>query len=175
MNTQVIESPNDGPTTPGTPGQRPSRRPAWWLAAAAALLVVLGGVAAFVAGDDGDEPDVAAGPALELSLGESDVMASCMPVEARFLADMPVAFAGTAESVEGEVVTLSVDRWYTGGDADQVVLRSAAGMEALIGGITFEPGQQYLVSATDGTVNFCGYSGPATPELTGIYEDAFGA
>ena len=157
-----------------TAGADPRRRRTAWVAAAAALVLVAGVAAAVIGGDD-DTGEVASGPALELDLGASDTMASCMPVEARFLADMPVAFAGTADTVEGELVTLTVDRWYAGGDADRVVLRSPAGMEALIEGVTFEPGRRYLVSATGGTVNFCGYSGPATPELTALYEEAFGA
>ena len=158
-----------------TAGAGPRRPRTAWVAAAAALVLVAGVAAAVIGGGDDDTGDVASGPALELDLGASDTMASCMPVEARFLADMPVAFAGTAESVDGELVTLSVDRWYAGGDADRVVLRSPAGMEALIEGVTFEPGARYLVSATGGTVNFCGYSGPATPELTALFEEAFGA
>ena len=100
-------------------------------------------------------------------------MASCLPVEAQFLDDMPMAFAATVASVEGEIVTLDVTRWYVGGDADQVVLRAPDGMQALIGGITFEAGQDYLVSATDGVVNYCGYSGLATPELQAIFDAAF--
>ena len=177
-NVMRTEIPTE-PTEPGGPDHRPAvadpgRRRTAWIAAAAALVLVAGVAVAVIGGDD-DTGDVASGPALELDLGASDAMASCMPVEARFLADMPVAFAGTAESVDGELVTLEVDRWYAGGDADRVVLRSPAGMEALIEGVTFEPGARYLVSATEGTVNFCGYSGPATPELTALYEEAFGA
>jgi len=49
------------------------------------------------------------------------------------------------------------------------------GMEALIGGVTFEPGQQYLITATDGVVNYCGFSGPATPELQALFDQAFPA
>ena len=47
------------------------------------------------------------------------------------------------------------------------------GLEALIGGVTFEPGQQYLITATDGVVNYCGFSGPATPELQALFDQAF--
>ena len=114
-------------------------------------------------------------PLLELSAGESDAMAMCMAFDPAFLAEMPIAFEGTATAVDGERVTLDVDRWFTGGDAAEVALVAPAGFEALIAGITFEEGRQYLVSASDGTVNYCGFSGEATPELRAGFEAAFGS
>ena len=160
------------PTTTDSPSAgNPRQRKLWLTAAAAALVaVVAGGIV--VAGGDDDEP-VASGPPLELSLGASDTMASCLPISADVLADMPVAFAGTTDRVDGETVTLTVDEWYAGGDADTVVLHAASGQEALIDGFTFEEGAAYLVSATEGTVNFCGFSGPATDELRAVYDEAF--
>jgi hypothetical protein len=44
---------------------------------------------------------------------------------------------------------------------------------SLEGGTAFEQGKDYLVSASDGTVTSCGYSGPATDELRQAYEQAF--
>ena len=76
---------------------------------------------------------------------------------------------------DGEVVRLSVVRWFAGGDATTVELVAPDGMEALIGGIDFVEGERYLVTATDGVVNYCGFTGLATPELTAIFERAFGA
>lgn len=52
-------------------------------------------------------------------------------------------------------------------------LTAPAGMEALIGGFAFTVGEHYLVTATDGTVNFCGYSALATPEITDAFNQAF--
>src|SRR5690606_30842071 len=49
-----------------------------------------------------------------------------------------------------------------------------AGMEALIGGIPFEEGGSYLITAYDGTVNYCGFSGPATADLRAAFDEAFG-
>jgi hypothetical protein len=158
------------------PGLRSrSGRTGWLLAGAAAVVLLIGVVAVAVAGDDdGDgSDDLAAGPPLELSLGANDAMASCMPVDADILADMPLAFAGTATAVEPGAVTLDVDEWYTDGDAATVELQSGDAHPALIAGFEFEVGSRYLVSATEGTVNFCGFSGPATPELTALFEDAF--
>ena len=115
-------------------------------------------------------------PPLELSAGEGgDAMAMCMAFDPAFLADMPIAFEGTATAVDGERVTLEVDRWFKGGDAAEVALFAPAGFEALIAGINFEEGRQYLISASDGTVNYCGFSGEATPELRAGFEEAFGS
>jgi hypothetical protein len=46
-------------------------------------------------------------------------------------------------------------------------------MEALIGGIPFEVGDRYLISAQSGNVNYCGFSGQSTPELRAGFEAAF--
>jgi hypothetical protein len=86
---------------------------------------------------------------------------------------MPVAFAGTVVSEEGGAVTLRVDRWYRGGDADQVRLASPGGSVAL-DGVDLREGGPYLIAATGGTVNGCGFSGPPTPELRRAYGEAFG-
>lgn len=144
-----------------------------WLAAAAAVVVAVAGGVVLAGGGDGDEKPVASGPPVELTLGASNTMASCLPVDAEILADMPLAFAGTATQVEGETVTLTVEEWYAGGDAGTVVLHAQSGMEVLIDGFAFTTGAEYLVSATESTVNFCGFSGPATEELQAVYDDAF--
>lgn len=142
------------------------------LATAAVSAVVLGGVAIF--GGGSAEPDVVAAPPLELSLGESDALASCAVPSAEMLADAPVAFAGIATTVDGEKVMLTVDEWFAGGDSATVQLSAPAGLVALIGGIDFVEGDQYLISAYEGTVNYCGFSGPASPELQALYDEAFG-
>ena len=152
-----------------TPSGRPNRGRRGWIFGGAGL-----GTAAAIAGIialGGGSPSVST---LELDLGQDDIMASCLPVSADIVAGTDLAFAATVTSVDGETVTLDVTRWYAGGDADQVVLTAPAGMEALIGGIAFEQGGAYLVSATaDGTVNYCGLTGPATPELQAVYDAAF--
>jgi hypothetical protein len=150
-------------------------RPAWYMLGAAAIAAVAFGAVSLLGA--GSDPDVIASPeqdVLELNLGESNAMASCMALSAEILRDMQVGFAGTATSVEGEHVTLTVDEWFVGGDAATVRLLAPAGFEALIGGITFEEGKSYLVSAFDGTVNYCGFSGESTPELRALYDEAFG-
>ena len=86
--------------------------------------------------------DVATGVTLELDLGESNAMASCLPVDAATLSQMAPAFQGTVTAVEGETITLDVDTWYAGvEEADTVQLHAEQGLEALIGGIDFQVGE----------------------------------
>jgi len=164
VSTPVIEQPGTGP-------EQKSNR---WLVgvAAAALVLAVGGAIALTGG--GTDP-VASGPPLELTAGGEDPMAMCIMFSVEELARAPLAFEGTVASVEGEVVTLNVDHWFKGGDAGQVVLNAPQGMEALIAGIPFEVGGQYLITAYDGNVNYCGFSGPSTSEYRAAFEQAFGA
>jgi hypothetical protein len=155
------------PTT--TPRPAPTR---WYAAAAVAAVAIVVAIPALT-GDEAPAP-VATAP-LQLSLGEGDAMASCMMFDVAILADMPVAFEGTATSVEGELVTLTVDHWYKGGDAATVELTAPGGLVALIGGIDFVAGDTYLITASDGVVNYCGYTGPSTPEFRASFDTAFGS
>ncbi len=169
MSSPIIDTPSDPAASDPSKSNRPSSTP--WFAAIAAVVVVAVaiGAVALTRGDDA----VTAGPPLELSGGGDDVMASCLAPSADILRDMEVALEGTVTAVDGEVVTLRVDRWFTAGDADTATITAPAGMEALIGGIPFEVGGVYLVSATGGTVNYCGFSGPDSPELRALYDEAF--
>ena len=157
------------------PVESKNPRPAWYLLGAAAVAAIAFGAASLLGG--GSDPDVIAGPdpeALELSLGESNALASCIALSPEILRDVPLAFAGTVTAVEGEHATLAVDEWFVGGDASTVSLFAPAGFEALIGGIDFEEGKSYLVSAYEGVVNYCGFSGESNPELKALYDEAFG-
>lgn len=137
-------------------------------AVAAALVVVIGGAALF--GGLGSEPDP-----LVLSADGGDALASCLPFDVATLADMSPAFGGTVVGLTESVATLEVDRWFTGGDAAVVEVHYTPGFEALIGTPTMEVGQRYLITASDGAVNGCGYSGVATPDYEASFEQAFGA
>jgi hypothetical protein len=165
MSTPPVEQPEIQPTP---------KKNGWLLgvAAAAVLVVAVGGVIALTGGTDGDP--VASGPPLELNAGVDDPLTSmCIQFSVEELAKAPLAFEGTVTSVEGETVTLDVDQWFKGGDAAEVEINAPAGMEALIGGIPFEVGGQYLVTAYDGNVNYCGFTGESTPELKDAFEEAF--
>lgn len=158
-------------TKQGQRHQGSSRTP-WYAAAAAAMVAVVAvGVIAVGSNNTGDGP-VASEP-IRLTAGASDITASCMVLTPELLAPVEVAFAGTVTEIDGEVVTLRVTRWYAGGDAETVIVTAPAGFEALIGSVPFALGEDFLVSATDGTVNYCGMSGPATAELQAIFDGAF--
>lgn len=152
---------------------RPRRTWAIGVAAVAALVMAVAGGAALTGG--GDTPPLAQAPPLQLDAGGEDIMASCImfsPEELERVAE--IAFEGTVTSVEGDTVTLRVDTWYRGDEAaGEVVLNAPQGMEALIGGIPFQTGNQYLISAQGGSVNYCGFSGEATPDLRASFEQAF--
>lgn len=143
------------------------------VAAVAALVLAIAGGLALTGGDD--TPPLADAPPLELTAGGEDVMASCIafsPEDLERVAE--VAFEGTVTAVDGNTITMTVDTWFRGSEeASQVVLNAPQGMEALIGGIPFEVGGQYLISAQDGTVNYCGFSGESTPDLRAGFEAAF--
>lgn len=103
-------------------------------------------------------------------------MAMCQPV-ADSLPALQVAFAGRVTEVDGERVTLDVERVYRGEPGDRVEVDAPLQDDSavvLVGGFPFEVGGQYLVSARDGVVAACGASGPATPELQAEYDRAFG-
>lgn len=156
-------------TTEKTPKPNRSRTP--WYAAAAAVAIAVVAVGVVTMGPNGEQP--AASPPLALTAGESNALAKCMVMTPEIIAESEVAFAGTATTIDGETVTLEVTKWYVGGDSATVTVTAHAGFEALIGGVPFAVGENFLVSATDGVVNYCGMSGEATTELQTLYDTAF--
>ncbi|HUP17844.1 MAG TPA: hypothetical protein VM848_17580 [Acidimicrobiia bacterium] len=137
-------------------------------AVAAVFIVVIGGAALIGSLNSPGQP-------LVLTGNGGDPMASCLPFDVGTLGNMSPAFAGTVIELTDSVATLEVDRWYTGGDAEIVEIEYTPGFEALIGTPTMEVGQQYLITASDGVVNGCGYSGVVTPEYQAAFNEAFGA
>ena len=155
-----------------TSGAESSSRTPWFIAAAAVAVVIvaIGGLLALRSGSDAP---MGADP-LELTAAPFDAAASCIVPSADVLAPVEVAFAGTVTAIDGETITLTVDRWYAGGDTGTVIVTAPAGLEALTGSVPWVEGGSFLVSATGGVVNYCGLSGPATPELQRLFDDAFG-
>lgn len=141
------------------------------LVGAAALVLATGTAVAVTQSGSSATP---AASSMGLRLSDGSVAASCAIFSPEFLRDMSPAFAGTVSSVDDSQVVLQVDRWYAGGPADTVVLtRPASTSSASLDGVDFRSGERYLVTAASGQVNGCGYSGPATAELTAAYEQAF--
>lgn len=165
----AMTSTSDRPRTE-TPRTAPRRTGLLATAAAAALLA--GGLGAYALVGGSDDAPAGDGGSLTLAVGTSDPFASCLRPDAAGLAAFPVAFAGTVTEVTPETVTVDVTRWYTGGDAGTVTLQGTAAPASLTG-VEFTGGEQVLVSALEGTVTSCGYSGTASPELQALYDQAF--
>lgn len=157
-------------STPDPTAVSPRRfRPAL-LAAAAALVIVAGILVSLSARGSGP----AGANTLALSAPGGTVMSSCVRFDVAILRDMPVAFAGTATAVTPSAVTLQVDHWYTDGTADVVsIALPDSHSSASLDGVDFRQGTRYLVTATGGVVNGCGFSGEATPELEAAFAEAF--
>jgi hypothetical protein len=183
MVEHAMHTPVQTPRTPSATddlddldARRRRRRPLLLLvAAAAAVLVALVGGAFALTGGAGPGGTSDPQSTLALSLPPADAAMSCMVFDPAFLDPVPVALAGTVTAVEAGRVTLEVDRWYRGGSADLVTIAVPHDTSAVFDGVDFRTGEQYLVAATGGTVNGCGYSGPATPELERAYAEAFGS
>ena len=182
---ELVERAMSTPETQTVPTPDPAdelaarRRRPWLIPAAAAaallaavvatVLVISGGGASPVGNGSTDDPTT-----LALSVAPSGVANSCIMFDVAYLAEMPVALAGTVTAIEPRRVTLEVDRWYRGGDADLVTIGVQDNNSVALDGVEFVEGERYLVTATDGVVNGCGFSGPATPELEQAFEQAFG-
>lgn len=164
--------------TMSTTRVEPKSRPRRWapaMAAAATLAVIGGGAYTILGGNDpASTPDPTA-ITLSVPTGTGTSISSCIPFDVQYLRDMPVAFSGSATEVGEDSITLEVDRWYTGGDADVVQLTNYDRSTVSLDGFAFEQGDRYLVTATDGTVNFCGYSGPWNQERADAFDEAFGS
>lgn len=156
----------------------PRQRSRWLapLAAAAAVAAVAAGGFALVGGDDDSGGKDAEDPTVvALTMPAVDSMQMCMQFSVDALRPMDLAFEGTATEVAGEQVTLDVDKWFKGGDADAVELTSSTDMGILLeGGVEFAEGERYLVTATGGTVNGCGFSGKWSADMAAAYAEAFG-
>jgi len=137
------------------------------LAAAAASFAVVAAALLFGGLAASSEP-------LQLTAEPAGLTAMCLPFEGETLSGMSPAFGGTVTAVNGGTAVIAVDRWYAGGDSENVEIQFTPGLEALIGTPDFEVGEQYLITATDGVVNGCGYSGLATPEYQAAFAAAFG-
>jgi hypothetical protein len=143
------------------------------IGAAAAAAAVVAAVAVVAVTRDGHDQNLA-GPPINLTLPAGDVTAMCLPVDAAILADTQLAFAGTVTSVGDGTVTLDVDHWYHGGDAGTVQIATPDDFTVALDGVDFAEGGRYLITATGGQVLGCGMSGPVSPELEQLYQQAFG-
>ena len=193
-------SPHEEPDAHRTPGAHAPRRagarhrhPLTWPVAAAAVLVITGvswvGFRAVVGPDDPSGTDASAPtpPTADpyLTGGVDDVTrldlppagaapVRCMVPNAQVLDNQDLAFKGTATDVGDEHVAFEVERWYRGGDTATVTVDAIdPSLQRLLQTPGFAAGTSYLVSASDGKVTLCGFSGPADARLRALYERAF--
>ncbi|MCZ4500401.1 MAG: hypothetical protein JWQ74_2956 [Marmoricola sp.] len=100
------------------------------------------------------------------------VAAKCMAPTAAMAQSQPFAFEGRVTTIENGLVTLEPTRFFVGAKTDLVTVNEPdqAMSESPV---PFEVGEAYIVGATEGQVSICGLSGPATPRLRALYEQAF--
>ena len=163
---------------------RSTPRPRRWLplAAAAAVLAVVGiGVA--IAGDDDDQaPTEAAAPTTTTPPTDGPItpggsLGSCVETyDLETLQNREVAFAGTVESVDGDQITFSVERWFRGGDGATATLTSATGGAVTPdGGVPATPGARLLVAGDGGFAWACGFTQPYDDAVAADWADALGS
>lgn len=182
LRRQIMTNDAGGAGQHGTSRHGPGDATPWWrrtpVAVAAAAAVAAAVVAGIVTTRGADEPDVLiVGPPLELELAASDPLsAMCLPVSEIEPSPDAVALGGEVSAVEGDLVRIAVDRWYAGQPADSpaVVELRGSSQSVALDGVDFVVGERYLVSATEGAVQVCGMSGPASPELEALYDGWYG-
>lgn len=159
-------------------GRVQSRRRAWAVGAAAAAVLAAGavGIALSRGGDEPIPPSAKPAAVMTLALPAGNAAGMCMRFSVEGLRPMEVALSGTVTAVTDGSATLEVDRWYKGGDGStEVRLTTRDRSPSLEGGVDFEKGRRYLVTATGGQVTGCGFSAAWTPDLAAAYEQAFGS
>jgi hypothetical protein len=147
------------------------------LAAAAVIAIAAGGTAVALTVGSNPHRHQAAAPAVKtLKLGSSGPGATtCIRFLIDVLREKQVAFDGTATQVSDNDVLLTVNHWYKGGSAEEVRLSNYHPPAiALEGGVNFQVGHRYLVTAADGVVSGCGYTADWSPQLAKTFQQAFG-
>jgi hypothetical protein len=90
------------------------------------------------------------------------------------LAGYDQAFQGTVTAIDGGTITLQATDVYNGDVGETVQVKAPpAGISDLLNQVQFQVGGTYLVSAFNGAVSMCGFSGPATGDLQSLYNKAF--
>ena len=166
-----------------------------WVVAAAAAVVIVGGIAVAVSGGGDSGPGTAGSDVVdsssgagttsesgesvsvtELTLGGDAPATRCLAPDSapQVVAAQTLVVDAVVESISGGVVTLAPTTFYTGEATDLVTVSEPSGdLQALLSGVDFAEGGRYLVSATEGRVTLCGFSGPYSESLADVYERAF--
>lgn len=139
---------------------------------AAALALVGGGTWAALASSDDATPAPSARTVLALKDPGNGVSASCMMLTKELLGSQEIAFAGSVTSIDSGTATLDVTHWFTDGTADTVTVSHDTGMQ-MSESLVLEKGKSYLIATSGDTLNLCTGSGPETPELRELFDEAF--
>ncbi|TDD56850.1 hypothetical protein E1263_25050 [Kribbella antibiotica] len=140
-------------------------------AAAAAVVIAAGGVVWGVNANDNPPIAVPPAPTVKLTMA-GGAAGKCRAPEVADFKDLKVAFEGQVTAIKGDLVTLKVAHWYSGGPAESVEVESKP-LEVVLYHVDFTVGGSYLVSAANGQVSICGHSGPSDPELRKLFEAAY--
>ncbi len=177
---------DEGDRSSGTHG----RNRLTWLVAAAAVAAIAAGGAFAVNGLSGSgDPAPQAGSTKTSSpatvpeagaplagqtttLGVAPVDGRCAPATPAILSQYPVAFQGTVTAITGDTVTLDAGEVLAGEVGETVEVTAPEGLGALVPGLDFQVGQDYLVAVFDGQLSQC-YSGSASGELRSPFSKAF--
>jgi hypothetical protein len=149
------------------------RSPLTWVVAAAAVVLIAGAVVFGLANRGHHTPPQASSSVTQLDYHRP--AGRCLVPNADVLRQQTVAFRGTLVRIENGMATFDVTRWYAGGPTDVAeVATSPTALDDLVRSARLRVGEEYLVSATDGTVASCGFTGPARGHLQDLYDEAFG-
>lgn len=162
-----------------------SRRGAAWLVAAAAAVLIVGAGFFIQLGGGDQSPPIADDPGAGTSQptvtvlqppSAQQVNARCMVPTPETLALQQVAFQGTVTAIEDGQVNFDVDTWYAGEETDTVqVAAMPDDLALLLNAVVFEEGETYFVSASDGRVSVCGFTGPDNAKMADLFQQAFGS
>jgi hypothetical protein len=148
------------------------RSPLTWLVAAAAVVLIAAAAVFSLANHDAKHVPSAQPTVTQLDVAPA--VGRCIVPSVGVLQVQTVAFRGTLTTLAGGAATFTVTHWYRGGPTDLArVVAPQSVLRPLVESAKFRVGGDYLVSARDGRVTACGFSGPATGRLAALYSQAY--
>lgn len=168
--TETIMSSSIRTPAPAPAGttEEDARRPRW------ILPVALTGAAAAIAAAVVIGTSGGASPTRFVAPEAVGPATSCAVLTAEGLAMNEIAFAATVTSVDGDEVLLAVTERFRGEVTDEVVVAQGTDPNLEYSTGEFVEGGDYLVAVTGGAAASCGLTGPESPELRALYDEAFG-
>lgn len=173
--TRMVNLTNSQPAVSPSPRRAP-RRP---------LLYGLGGVAALAAAAfvavSALTPAAVSATRLSLPAGDGGMAAgSCPVLTPDLLTPLPLAFQGAVDKVTDDLVTVKVTHVFRGQPGTTVEIVQPDLSAGDFSAFDFAVGQDYLIAASDLDpatpaleIVLCGVSGPTSPELRTVYQEAF--